>query len=102
MTKAKTTTKTRTNRTPDQVVADLEERIEEVKLRASRKAIRQTPEGKAFRLALGAMKRASAAAQTAGNEPMMDVLSGAYRELENCWERILSEVPQDGEPTRDL
>ena len=73
--------KNRTRRTPEQMVADLEAKIEDVKTRAARKAAKQSPEGKAFLAASRAASKALAAAQEAGDKGMAAAVQAALGAL---------------------
>jgi hypothetical protein len=53
-----TTAKTRTRRTPEQMVADLQAEIERVKARAAAKDAKANPEGRAFIAAAKALDKA--------------------------------------------
>ncbi len=55
-------TKTHTRRTPEQIVADLEQKIADVKARAIAKEAKQNPEAKPFIAALKAIDKAMEAA----------------------------------------
>ncbi|MEW5748997.1 MAG: hypothetical protein AB1793_09485 [Candidatus Thermoplasmatota archaeon] len=73
--------KTRVRRTPEQIVADLEEEIRRVKARAAAKQAKAAPEGRPFLAAVKALDRALEAAQQAKNEPMIAALEAARAPL---------------------
>ena len=72
-----TTTKKRNRRTPDQIIADLEVKIAQVKARAAAREAKAAPEGKAFLAAVKAMDKAIEAAGENGNEELVRVLEAA-------------------------
>jgi hypothetical protein len=81
-TDAKTATapaKTRTRRTPEQMVADLQAEIERVRARAAAKEAKSNPEGRAFITAAKALDKA------------MDVCTGDKRHALESARAILSE-----------
>lgn len=72
-------TKTYTRRTPEQMIADLEERIATVKARAAAKQAKADPAGKALLVAAKAVDRAIDAAQ--GNEELVRALEAGRAPL---------------------
>ena len=72
---------THTRRTPEQIVADYEQKIAAVKARAVAKQAKASPEGAAFLVAARGLQKAQAAAQAAKDEPMDRVLESALAAL---------------------
>ena len=75
------TPKKRNRRTPDQIVADLEAKIEDVRTRAACRAAKQSPEGKAFLAASRAVSKALEAAHEAKDHAMAEALQSALGSL---------------------
>ena len=75
------TKKPRTRRTPEQIVADLEAKIADVKKRAAAKEAKAAPEGKLFMAAVKATDKALDAARESGNEEMVHALETARAAL---------------------
>ncbi|MCA9643871.1 MAG: hypothetical protein KC492_24425 [Myxococcales bacterium] len=71
----------RNRRTPEQIVADLEAKIEDVRTRAARRAAKQAPEGKAFLAASRAVSKALEAAHGAKDQAMAEALQAALGSL---------------------
>lgn len=80
-TKKKTTKKTRTRRTPEQIVADLQAEIAAVQARAAAREVKQSPEGKAFVAAMKAVEKAARVAQEAGDKALLAALEAARAPL---------------------
>jgi hypothetical protein len=74
-------TKTYTRRTPEEVIADLEAKIEAVKARAAAKETKAAPEGKTFIAAVKAMDKAMAVAQEQKNQDMVRSLEAGRAPL---------------------
>jgi hypothetical protein len=74
-----TAAKTRTRRTPEQMVADLQAKIDQVKARAAAKEAKSNPEGRAFITAAKALDKA------------MDVCTGDKRHALESARAILGE-----------
>lgn len=74
-------TKTYTRRTPEQIVADLEAKIEAVKARAAAKEAKGTPEGQALIAAVRAIDKAAAVAGEAQNQELGAALESARAAL---------------------
>ena len=72
-----TTPKTRKQRTPEEMVADLEAEIARVKERAAAKEAKARPEVKPFMFAVKATDKAMVAAKDAGNEAIYNALESA-------------------------
>ena len=68
-------------RSPEQIVADLEKQIAEVKARAAAKSVRQSDEGKAFMAAVKAVDKAIKVAGDAKDEAMSRALDSGRAEL---------------------
>lgn len=81
MTKTATPKKTRTRRTPEQIVADLEAEISRVKARAAAKEAKQSDEGKTFMLAVKAVDKALRVAEEAKKDGMAHALETARAAL---------------------
>ena len=75
------TKNTRTRRTPEQIVADLQAKIAEVQARAVAREVKQSPEGKALLAAIRAVEKASRIAQEAGDRAMLAALEAARAPL---------------------
>ena len=73
--------KPRKQRTPDQIVADLEAKIADVKARAAAKSAKSAPEGKLFMAAVKATDKAIDEAREAGNREMLKALETARAAL---------------------
>jgi len=73
--------KTRNRRSPDQMVADLEQEIARVKARAAAKEAKATPEGQALILAVRAIEKAGRVANEAGNGELAQALEAARAAL---------------------
>ena len=73
--------KTHTRRSPDQIVADLEAKIERIKARAAAKEARSEPEGKAFLAAVKAVDKAIEVATEQGNEDLVRALESGRAPL---------------------
>lgn len=86
--------KTRKQRTPDQIVADLEAEITRVKERAASKAVKSAPEGKAFLAAVRAVDKAIGAAAEAGHPEMRAALEAARTTLGDQLERMGVAAPK--------
>ena len=67
-----TTKKKRNRRTPDQMIADLEAKIADVKARAKAKEAKQHPEVKPFLAAVKALDKAMAAATEEGTRTALE------------------------------
>ena len=74
-------TKTYTRRTPDQIIADLEAKIEAVKARAAAKEAKAAPEAKPFLAAVKAVDKAIQAATEQGNEQLVRALEAGRAPL---------------------
>ena len=92
--------KTRTRRTPEQVVADLEAKIAQVKERAAQRAVKAAPDGKAFVAARLAVSKALEAARESSNEPMRGALEEAFGALERHAEEAGEAAPAKKVKTR--
>ena len=75
------TPKKKTRRTPEQIVADLEAKIEAVKARAANREAKAAPEGKALIAALRALDKATEEARAVGDEEMVAALEAAHAPL---------------------
>ena len=75
------TKKERVRRTPEQIVADLEQEIASVKARAAAKYAKATPEGQALILAVRAIERAGRVANEAENGELVKALEAARAAL---------------------
>ena len=95
---ATTTTekKTRKIRTPEQIVADLEAKIADVKKRAATKQAKQTDEGKALFAAAKALDKAITAASGAGNDAMRQAAEAARAILAEAMIEMGVRVPTPG------
>lgn len=80
-TKKKTTTKTLTRRTPEQIVADLHAKIADVQARTAAREVRQSLEGKAFLAAIKGVEKATRIAEGAGDKAMVAALEAARAPL---------------------
>ena len=89
-----TTRKKRTPRTPDEIIADLEKKIADVKARAAAKEARSAPEGKPFIAAVRAVDKALEAARKAGNEQMATALEAARAPLGTLMVEMGIRLPQ--------
>jgi len=76
-----TTTKTKTRRTPEEIVRDLEAKIASVKARAIAKEAKQRPEGRALVHAIRAIDKATRVATEANNEEVVTALDSARAAL---------------------
>ena len=76
-----TQTTKKTRRTSDQMIADLEAKIEAVRKRAVAKAAKSTDEGKLFLAAVKATDKALGAAQESGSKEMAHALESARASL---------------------
>ena len=74
-------TKTYTRRTPEQIVAELEAKIEQVKARAAAKEAKATPEGNALLGAVKAVDKAIKIAEMDGNEDLLRSLEAGRAPL---------------------
>ncbi len=74
-------TKTHTRRTPEQIVADLEAKIADVKARAIAKEAKGKPEGQALVTAIRALDKATRVANEAGNDAVVSALDSARATL---------------------
>jgi hypothetical protein len=72
-----TTTKKRVRRTADQIIADLETKIAQVKARAAAKEAKAAPEGKASFAAVKALDKAIEVAGENGNDELVRALGAA-------------------------
>jgi len=72
---------TKTRRTPDQIVADLEAKIASVKARAATKEAKAKPEGQALIAAIRALDKATRVATEVGNEEIVTALDSARAPL---------------------
>jgi hypothetical protein len=86
--------KPRKQRTPDQIVADLESEIARVKARAAAREAKAAPEGKPFMLAVKAADKAIEAAREAGNREMFQALETARAALGEQLIRMGVRAPQ--------
>jgi hypothetical protein len=77
----KTETKTRNRRSPDQIVADLEQEIARVKARAAAREAKATDEGRALLLAVKFVDKALAVAAEASNADLVRALEAARAPL---------------------
>jgi hypothetical protein len=93
-TKATDSKKPRKQRTPDQIVADLEAKIADVKKRAAAKKVRQTDEGKALFAAAKALDKATKAAADAGNGTMQKATEAARAVLAEAMIEMGVRVPE--------
>ncbi len=73
--------KTVVRRTPEQIVAEYEAKINAVKARAAAKQAKSSPQGAAFLVAARGLQKAQAAAQAASDEPMDRALEAALAKL---------------------
>ncbi len=76
-----TATKTRTRRTPEQKIADLEAQIARVKARAAAKEAKASDEGKTFLAAVKAVDKALRVAEDAKDKDMVHTLETARAAL---------------------
>jgi len=76
-----TKTMTKTRRTPEQIVADLEAKIADVQARAMAKQAKQKPEGQALITAIRALDKATRVATEAGNDEVVSALDQARATL---------------------
>ena len=81
MTKTAVTKKTRTRRSPEQIVADLEAEIDRVKARAASTQAKRSDDGKSFLAAVRALDKAHRVALEARNEEMAHALETARAAL---------------------
>ena len=93
-TTTKTEKKTRTVRTPEQIVADLEAEIARVKARAAATQAKAAPEGKPFMTAVKVVDKAIKAARDAGNNEMLQALESARATLGEQLTRMGVRVPE--------
>lgn len=77
----KTEKKERNRRSPDEMIADLEQEIARVKARAAAKEAKATPEGQALILAVRALDKATRAAADAGRDGLVRALESARATL---------------------
>ena len=70
-----------TRRTPEQIIADLEAQIEQVRARAAAKDAKASPEGKAFLIAVKAIDKAITVAQEQENKDMVRALEAGRAPL---------------------
>jgi len=98
MTTTKTTTKTR--RTPDQIVADLEAKIASVKARAIAKEAKAKPEGQALITAIRALDKATRVATEASNEEVATALDAARATLAPALIELGLRLPEPRAPKR--
>jgi hypothetical protein len=89
-----TAAKPRKQRTPDQIVADLEAEIARVKARAAAREAKAAPEGKPFMLAVKAVDKALDEAREAGNAEMIHALETARAALGEQLIRMGVRAPQ--------
>ncbi len=75
------TKKERNRRTPDEMVADLEQEIARVRARAQAKKAKATPEGQALIVAVRSIEKAGRVANEAGNEDLVKALDAARAAL---------------------
>jgi hypothetical protein len=75
------TEKTVVRRTPQQIIDDLQARIESVKARQAARAAKRTPEGQALVLAVRALDKAGRVAVEAGNGDVARALDAARAAL---------------------
>jgi hypothetical protein len=93
-TKATDSKKPRKQRTPDQIVADLEAEIARVKARAAAREAKAAPEGKPFMAAVKATDKALDEAREAGNREMIQALETARAALGEQLIRMGVRAPQ--------
>ncbi len=90
--------KTYTRRTPEQMIADLEAKIEKVKARAASNEIRQSDEGKAF---LGAVKAIDKALNVVTDEKMVRALEAGRAPLSQQLIEMGVRVSRNGSTCED-
>jgi|GEM_PF-3006120 len=71
----------RKRRTPEEIVADYQAKIESVKTRAAAKEVKSSDEGKAFLAAVKALDKAAIVAEEADDSPMAKSLESARATL---------------------
>lgn len=69
--------KKRSRRTPEQIIADLEEKIARTKARAAAKEAKATPDGQGLISAIRALDRAARVATEEGNDSAVTALDSA-------------------------
>ncbi len=80
-TTTKTEKKTRTVRTPEEMIADHEAEIARIRARAAAKEAKAAPEGRPFMAAVKTVDKAIDAARDAGNNEMLQALESARATL---------------------
>jgi hypothetical protein len=93
-TKATDSKKPRKQRTPEQIVADLEAEIADVRKRAAVREAKAAPEGKLFLAAVKAADKALDEARDAGNREMIQALETARAALGEQLVRMGVRAPQ--------
>ena len=84
----------RTNRTPEQIVADLKAKIADVEARAAAKEAKASPETKALFAAVKALDKAHAVAGDAGAEMIAGALEAARAPLSAVLVEMGLRVPE--------
>ena len=98
--KAAAPKKTRVRRSPEQIVAELQAKIDDVKARAAAREVKQSAEGKALLAALKAVEKASRVAQEAGDRAMLGALEAARAPLAEHLEEMGVSRPKARKPRR--
>jgi hypothetical protein len=80
-TATKTPKKKRARRTHEQIIADLEAKIEAVRTRAAKKEVKASPTGKALLTAIKALDKAIEAAEAEGDTEMLRALEAGRAPL---------------------
>ncbi len=98
--KSETKKPKRTNRMPEQIVADLKAKIADVEARAAAKEAKATPETKALFAAVKAIDKAHAIASDAGAEVIAGALEAARAPLSAVLVEMGLRVPEKRKRTR--
>ncbi len=94
------TTKTRHRRSAEDVIADLQAKIEAVRTRAATREAKAAPEGKAFVAAVRAIDKATRVATEAGSKELVSALEAARAVLAPAVVSLGLRIPEQAKRVR--